>query len=72
MKIGQARRILERGETLQVRVRFRGREIVHRELGDKVGWVVVNACSDVGMVHGVFTLVGKEMIVTVHPKRRHG
>lgn len=50
IKVGQAKKFLERGDRVQFSLRFRGRELAHIDEGDRVFDRVVEALQDISRV----------------------
>lgn len=69
-KAKSARRFLERGDQVKITVRFRGREIVHQEIGRKRAFELAKLVGDVSTIRGEFTILGKMMTITLDPRKR--
>ena len=50
VKVSNARRFLADGNKVRITVRFRGRELAHRDIGIKQCLRVAQACEDVGII----------------------
>lgn len=66
-KLRDARRFLERGAKVKVRIRFRGREITHPELGRALLDRVAEELSDVGVVEQSGRMEGHTMLMVLGP-----
>jgi translation initiation factor IF-3 len=61
-------RFLEEGDKVKVTMRFRGREMVHQELGVKVLDKVRADLDSVAKVESHPRLEGRQMVMVVAPK----
>lgn len=66
-KLQNARRFLQRGAKVKVRIRFRGREITHPELGRALLVRVAEELSDVGVVEQSGRMEGHTMLMVLGP-----
>ena len=64
----RARKFLERGDRVRVRVFFRGREMAHPELGDNVMKKLLSDIEDVATVEKVPSREGRYLITILFPK----
>jgi len=62
-KAKQARGFLSRGDKVKVTLMFRGRQIIHPELGEKILIKMVEAVTDVGQMEGGIQKQGRFMTV---------
>ncbi|MFN0208094.1 MAG: translation initiation factor IF-3 [Planctomycetota bacterium] len=62
-KIDKAREFIIKGDKVQVNCQFRGRELAHPELGERVCVKVVKSVEDVAKVERPLKLEGKRMTV---------
>ena len=60
-KVKKVREFLQHGDKVKLTLMFRGRQIVHANLGEKVLKDMVGAVSDVGQLEGRFQLLGRIM-----------
>lgn len=67
-KIKQARRFLQEGMKVKVRIQFRGREITHPEIAMQQLEEVVEALSDIAEVEQSANLEGRSMLLVLAPK----
>jgi len=63
VKLRQAREFLDEGHKVKVTIVFRGREIAHREIGQKQLQDMVADLKDVGMVEQAPRMEGKAMFM---------
>jgi translation initiation factor IF-3 len=61
-------RFLEEGDKVKVTMRFRGREMVHQELGLKVLERVRGQLDEVAKVEQMPRLEGRQMTMVIAPK----
>ncbi len=66
-KLRDARRFIERGAKVKVRIRFRGREITHPELGRALLNRVAEELSDVAVVEQSGRMEGHTMLMVLGP-----
>jgi translation initiation factor IF-3 len=67
-KMKNARKFLGHGHKVKVTMFFRGREIVHKELGHKVLEKIIEELSDVSTVAQHARMEGNRMIIILVPK----
>ncbi|MDQ7038265.1 MAG: translation initiation factor IF-3 [Aquificota bacterium] len=70
VKLKHMREFLEDGDKVRIRIRFRGRENAHPELGDKLVQRIVEDLKDVGEVENPPKREGPFLVFTLMPKRR--
>jgi len=70
VKLKHMKEFLEEGDKVRVRIRFRGRENAHPELGDKLFGRIVQELQDVGEVEAQPKREGPFLVFTLAPKRR--
>ncbi len=68
VKSKMVRRLLTEGDKVKVTMMFRGREVVHAELGLKLLQRVFNDISELAIIENRPRLEGKNMIMVVSPK----
>ena len=66
-KIKNAQRFLEKGDKVKFTVRFKGREMQHTHLGDKLMERIISATSTYGKVEIWPKFEGKQIIMIVQP-----
>ncbi len=70
VKLKHMREFLMDGDKVRVRIRFRGREHLHPELGDKLANRIVEELSDVGQLESSIKKEGNFLIFSLLPKKR--
>lgn len=65
VKLRSMRRFLEEGDKVKVTIRFRGRELVHQDLGLKVLERVREQVDDVGKVEQMPRVEGRQMVMVL-------
>lgn len=68
-KANSAKRFLDAGDKVKLTVNFRGRQIVHPELGQQVLARVIEGIGDAGAVEQVAKLEGKSMTAVLAPRK---
>jgi translation initiation factor IF-3 len=68
-KLRDARRFLQKGFKVKVRVRFRGREVTHPELAKEMLDLVAERLGDVAVVEQEGHLEGPTMLMVLAPAR---
>lgn len=68
-KVKHVRTFLEEGNKVRLSVVFRGREIVHPQVGYAVLEKVINATSDISAVEVEAKLEGKQMFLILAPRK---
>lgn len=71
-KLRHARRFLEEGDKVKFTMRFRGREITHPELGERVLNGVRDVLSDISSVEASVAREGRSMTMVLAPRRAVG
>jgi translation initiation factor IF-3 len=69
VKINRIREFLEDDNKTKIRIFFRGREIVHPELGRVLANRIIERVSDIGGVDMPPKLEGKNLIMVISPKK---
>ena len=67
-KIRKARNFLEGGDRVRFLMRFKGREVVYKDLGRETLNKVIEILDDVALVEDYSPLQGNKIIVTLAPK----
>jgi translation initiation factor IF-3 len=67
-KLNHARKFLESGNKVKFTVYFRGREITHREFGEKLLDRMAEELKDVATIERPTKLEGRNMVMTMIPK----
>jgi translation initiation factor IF-3 len=68
-KVRDARRFLEKGAKVKIRIRFRGREITHPELARELLDRVAADLSDVAVVEKAGQMEGRTMLMILSPEK---
>lgn len=68
IKMRSVRKFLDEGDKVKVTMRFRGREMVHQDLGMKVLDRVRDMLNGVAKVEQMPRLEGRQMVMVVAPK----
>ncbi|MGB5708607.1 MAG: translation initiation factor IF-3 [Arenicellales bacterium] len=69
IKLRNLRRFLEAGNKTKVTMRFRGREMAHKELGLEMLKQVEDDLSEIASVEQAATMEGRQMVMVMGPKR---
>jgi len=69
VKLKNLVRFLEAGDKTKITLRFRGREMAHRELGAKLLKRVEEDLSELGTVEQFPKLEGRQMVMVIAPKK---
>ena len=67
-KVGAARKFLEKGNRVKVTLRFRGREMAHTNLGEKLLMDFAASCSEIAGMEKNPKLEGRFMAMFLTPK----
>jgi translation initiation factor IF-3 len=68
-KLRTAGKFIEHGDKVKFQLRFRGREVVHKELGEKILLNVAEMLSEHTDVEQAPVFAGREMTLVVAPRR---
>jgi len=60
---------LEDGNKVKITIRFRGREVMHSQLGETLLKRIAHAISEVGVVEQQYRLEGRQMGMMIGPKK---
>ncbi|UFU01399.1 translation initiation factor IF-3 [Radiobacillus kanasensis] len=66
-KLKNARKFLEKGDKVKASIRFRGRAITHKELGQKVLDRLAEECKDLSTVEQKAKMEGRSMFLMLAP-----
>ena len=69
-KLRTAEKFLDHEDKVKFQLRFRGREVVHKELGEKILLSIIETFGEKIEVEQMPTFMGKEMTIVVAPKRK--
>ena len=67
-KLRHVRRFLEKHSKVKLTMVFRGREVVHKELGEQVLQRILNEVTDIAFIEGQIKMEGRNMIMILTPK----
>lgn len=70
IKVGKLKQFLENGDKTKVTIRFRGREMAHKDLGMNLLKRVEQDLVDVGTVEQYPKLEGRQMIMVLGPVKK--
>lgn len=68
-KVKHARRFLEAGDKVKVTVRFRGREMAHRDIGNKRCMEMFAVVEDIAVIEQRPSMEGRQMFMILGPKK---
>ena len=69
-KVTAARRFLSAGNKVKVTVRFRGRELAHRDIGAEQCLRIAAACEDLGLIEAHPRMEGRQMFMILAPNKK--
>ena len=67
-KLKNARKFLEKGDKVKASIRFKGRAITHKEIGQRVLDRFAESCNDVANVEAKPKMEGRSMFLVLAPK----
>ena len=70
VKLRKLREFLEHGDKTKVTLRFRGREMAHKELGAQLLQRVRDDLEELGVVEQMPQLEGRQMIMVLAPRKK--
>ena len=70
IKLGKLVQFLDEGDKAKVTLRFRGREMAHKEFGERLLERVRKDLDAVGLVEQFPRLEGKQMVMVLAPKKK--
>ena len=70
IKLGKLIEFLEEGDKAKVTLRFRGREMAHKEFGERLLERVKKDLDAVGLVEQFPRLEGRQMVMVLAPKKK--
>ncbi len=68
VKIKSVKKFLENGDKVKITLRFRGREMVHQELGSNVLDRVKDETDSFSKIEALPKLEGRQMVMVLAPK----
>ncbi len=69
VRVNRSKEFLEKGYKVKVTLTFRGREVVHKEIGERLISRLSQAISEKGIPEGPPKLEGKNLILIFAPSR---
>jgi translation initiation factor IF-3 len=69
VKLKHTRRFLEAGDKVKITVRFRGREMAHREIGEQQCMRIAEACQELAVIEAHPRMDGRQMFLILAPKK---
>lgn len=70
VKLRHVRRFLDEGNKVKVTVRFRGRELAHRDIGAQQCLRIAGECEDLGTIEAHPRMDGRQMFMIIAPLKR--
>jgi len=70
VKLRSLIKFLTNGDKTKITMRFRGREMAHQEIGQKLLKRIENDLSDYGIVEQYPKLEGRQMVMVIAPGKR--
>ena len=70
IKLGKLVQFLEEGDKAKVTLRFRGREMAHKEFGERLLERVKKDLDAIGLVEQFPKLEGRQMVMVLAPKKK--
>lgn len=67
-KLRNARKFIEKGDKVKASIRFKGRAITHKEIGQRVLDRFAGECADVAMIESSPKMDGRSMFLVLAPK----
>lgn len=67
-KLRNARKFLQKGDKVKATIRFKGRAITHKEIGQRVLDRFAEACEDIGTIESKPKMDGRSMFLVLAPK----
>ena len=71
VKLRNLKRFLDEGDKAKVSMRFRGREVVHPEIGMTLMSRIAEDLSDLGQIESEPEFEGRQVIMVLSPKRKN-
>jgi translation initiation factor IF-3 len=72
VKLRNLKRFLEEGDKAKVSLRFRGREVVHPEIGMQLMTRISDDLSELGSIEAEPKFEGRQVIMVLAPKKKKG
>lgn len=68
IKVKHIMEFLEKGHKVRIRMMFRGRELAHKELGNRVIEKLIQEISKIGKIDKEAQMLGKTLVLILGPK----
>ena len=68
VRLRSAQRFLKQGNKVKFSMLFRGREITHSEVGQKIMLDMASSLEDIGVLDANPKIMGRQMIMMISPK----
>lgn len=68
VKLRHIKKFLSSGDKVKISLRFRGRENIHKELGEELMERIANDVAAVGQMQAAPKHLGRTMVMTLYPK----
>jgi translation initiation factor IF-3 len=68
IKLNHIREFLEKKHKVKIRMMFRGREIAHRDIGDRLIGKLLQDVEKVGKIDKQAIMLGRTMVLILGPK----
>ena len=68
IRVNRGREFLKKGYRVKLSIPFRGREIVHPDLGQELVRKYLESVSDVGLPDGIVNSAHRSLVVIINPK----
>jgi len=69
-KIKQTREFLAHHHPVTIKMKFRGRENSHRDIGEKVMKSLIEETKDLSQIHGGISKTGNLLLLKLHPQKK--
>ncbi|MCB9665530.1 MAG: translation initiation factor IF-3 [Alphaproteobacteria bacterium] len=69
-KVSHAKRFLDQGNKVKVTVRFRGREMAHREIGEEQCLRIAEECKGLSVIESRPRMEGRQMFMILAPTKK--
>jgi translation initiation factor IF-3 len=70
VKVKHTRRFIDEGNKVKITVRFRGREMAHRDIGERRCLEVAAAVEDCSVIEARPNMEGRQMFMILAPKKK--
>jgi translation initiation factor IF-3 len=70
VKVRHVRRFLEEGDKVKITVRFRGREIAHREIGEQQSMKLYESVQDLCSIAQSPKMDGRQLVMLLTPEKK--